>query len=156
MAGRPSTYDERYPEEAYGLCLLGYTDKDLGKYFGVSEPTINAWKRKHPDFCKALKDGKEIADANVAKSLYKRATGYTYKEVRFEKVVLKDEMGADIETEMFKKSVTHKEVAPDVPAIKMWLYNRQKDRWKDQITHEQKEENDRPILEGGRELPKDE
>lgn len=73
--GRPSNYRPEYASQAAMLCLRGATDAELARQFDVSEVTINAWKKKHPDFLKSLKAGKEEADAKVAASLYRRAIG---------------------------------------------------------------------------------
>ena len=80
-AGRPTKYKEEYNEHAYKLCLLGYIDEDLAKFFEVDVSTINNWKIEYPKFFESIKSGKEVADANVAESLYKRANGFRYKEV---------------------------------------------------------------------------
>ena len=43
--GRPTKYEEEYNEQAYKLCLLGATDKEIGDFFNVDERTINNWNR---------------------------------------------------------------------------------------------------------------
>ena len=83
MAGRPTEYKEEYNEQVYKLCLLGAIDKDIADFFDIQESTLNLWKKKHPEFMEAIKDGKEKADAEVAKSLYKRAIGYKKKSIQF-------------------------------------------------------------------------
>ncbi len=75
MAGRPTKYKDEYIEQAYKLALLGATDKQMCDYFNVDEKTFNNWKHKHPEFFQSLKKGKEEADFNVVKSLYKKACG---------------------------------------------------------------------------------
>lgn len=114
--GRPSKYKEEYAEQAYKLCLLGATDKELADFFEVSESTLNLWK-KDEEFSESIKKGKIIADADVAASLFKRARGYTYEEDTYEQGFL-------------TKRVV-KEVAPDTGAAMAWLKNRQKDKWRD-------------------------
>jgi len=42
--GRPTKYDEKYNEQAYKLCLLGASDKDMADFFQVTESTLNLWK----------------------------------------------------------------------------------------------------------------
>lgn len=116
--GRPTAYKEEYAELAYKFCLLGADDKKLAEFFEVKEQTINNWKKAHPEFFESIKRGKVIADAEVADSLYKRATGYTHKE-----------------TKVFNNQgeiVTHdvdKHYAPDPTAIAYWLNNRQRGQW---------------------------
>lgn len=74
-AGRPSSFKPEYVELAKNYCLLGATDVDLQRFFGVTERTINIWKKKHPEFMVALTAGKEEADMKVAKALYDQACG---------------------------------------------------------------------------------
>ena len=54
---------------------MGARDADLARAFDVSESTIDNWKAAHPEFLAALKAGRELADAEVANSLYRRAIG---------------------------------------------------------------------------------
>lgn len=120
-AGRPTSHREEYNDQAYRLCLLlGATDVQLADYFGVSEKTINKWKKDHPEFKKALKAGKTLADAKVAESLYKRANGYSHDE---EKVFCYE---GEIITHQ-----TIKHYPPDTGAAMAWLKNRQRDSWRD-------------------------
>lgn len=119
--GRPSAYKEEYAELAYNYCLLGATDDDLAKFFGVSEVTINAWKKDQPDFLKSLKEGKSEADANVAQSLYRKAIGYSHKDTKF----------ATFEGKITDAKEYIKHYAPDTVACIFWLKNRQPDLWRD-------------------------
>lgn len=70
---RPSSYKDEYADTVFKLCLLGATDSEIGDFYGVSEQTVNAWKKAHPAFLESLKAGKQQADANVAQSLYQTA-----------------------------------------------------------------------------------
>lgn len=120
--GRPSRYRAEYSEQAFRLCLLGATDADLAGFFAVSEQTINAWKQAHPKFLESLKAGKDEADANVAKSLYRRALGYSHDAV---KIVADAKTG----TEHTVPYVEH--YPPDTTACIFWLKNRQRTKWRD-------------------------
>src|SRR5215471_18710453 len=73
--GRPTSYQPEYATVVEKLCLLGARDADLARAFDVSESTIDNWKAAHPEFLAALKAGRELADADVAHSLYRRALG---------------------------------------------------------------------------------
>lgn len=114
--GRPSSYKEEYAEQAYKLCLLGLTDKQLADFFNTSEQTINAWKKAQPDFLESLKRAKEEADATVVESLFKKTQGFHYQE----EVMTK--MGPDMMTKYH---------VPDTTAIIFWLKNRQPQYWRD-------------------------
>lgn len=115
-------FKEDYIEQAYRLCLLGATDKELGEFFHVSEQTINNWKKDYPPFFESIKEGKSNADARVAQALYKRATGYSHKEVH-----VSNYRGDITLTELTK------EYPPDTAAAIIWLKNRQPDKWRDKI-----------------------
>lgn len=118
--GRPSKYKEEYCEQATKLCLLGATDKELADFFIVDEDTINEWKKQHKEFSESLKEGKDMADAKVAQSLYKRATGYT---------------GPDLDIRVIDGQLImtpiEKHYPPDTTACIFWLKNRQKSKWRD-------------------------
>lgn len=120
MAGRPSKYKDEYAKQAYKLCLLGSTDKELADFFEVQESTINYWKIHEKEFSESIKKGKIIADAEIAESLYKRAKGYqvdTVKVFQFQ--------GDPIIVPVVE------EIAPDTGACMAWLKNRQKAKWRD-------------------------
>ena len=48
--GRPSSFRPEFVKMVRHLCKLGATDADLADAFGVSIPTVDTWKAKHPDF----------------------------------------------------------------------------------------------------------
>ncbi len=124
VGGRPTKYKQEYDEQAYKLCLLGHTDVELAKFFDVAESTINLWKLEHPSFSESLKNGKEVADANVAASLYNRAMGYKHPDVD-----IKMFEGNIIETEYTKH------YPPDPTSAIFWLKNRQPKKWRDKQDH---------------------
>lgn len=122
---RPTDYRQEYAEQAHKLCLLGFTDKQLAAFFDVNESTINRWKQKYPEFCKSIKSGKVVADAQVAESLFKRATGIEVTEVE-----VRDDGKKKV------KRVTRKHIPPDPTAQIFWLKNRQPELWRDKPTVE--------------------
>jgi hypothetical protein len=117
-AGRPTAYKEEYADLAYKYALLGAIDTQLADFFGVSEQTLNTWKKKHPEFLESLKAGKAKADAEVAEKLFHRAKGYTHEE---EKVFCTNGV--------ITSHDTLKHYPPDTTAAIFWLKNRA--GWKD-------------------------
>lgn len=113
-----------------GLLLLeswardGYTMTDISNKIGIDKDCFLRWKDRYPEIRKAVSKGKELVDYQVENALLKSALGYKTKEV---KVTTTMRYGKVVET---IKEVTDKEIAPSVPAIQMWLYNRNKDKWK--------------------------
>lgn len=122
MAGeKNSKYKPEYDGLAYNYALLGVTDKQLSEFFGICEATLNNWKNDHPSFLESLKQGKGQADAMVAKSLFKRALGYSHPET---KIATRDGQITDtLDVE--------KHYAPDPTAAIFWLKNRQPEIWRD-------------------------
>jgi len=70
---RPTKYEEKFCGQVEDLCLLGATDEEVAHFFNISTSTFYNWKKEYPEFLEAIKDGKENADAKVAKSLYQTA-----------------------------------------------------------------------------------
>lgn len=68
--GRPTKYDPAYCKQVRKLCLLGLIDRELAEFFEVSESTLNVWKIDHPEFARAIKAGKLMPDAEVARAAY--------------------------------------------------------------------------------------
>lgn len=130
MRGRPSEFKPEFVQQAEKLCLLGATDVEIADFFGVHPATVYRWKLEYPDFCEAIKAGKESADARVERSLYQMATGYDYRE----------EQAIKIKVEQYKEEVEvvevtkHKPAEP--PAAIFWLKNRRKDDWRDKQDYE--------------------
>lgn len=120
--GRKSQYKAEYADWAEKLAKLGATDADLADAFGVSEHTINSWKKAHVEFSSALKRGKTLADAEVADRLFKRATGYSHPEVDIRVIE-----GEIVQTPLVKH------YPPDTPAAIFWLKNRQRGKWRDKV-----------------------
>lgn len=118
--GRPTKYRIEYNEQAYKLCLLGHTDEELAEFFEVHVSTIHQWKLDYPDFSDSIKKGKEIADAEVSKSLYHRALGYSHPDVDIKAV-----NGEIVETPVMKH------YPPDATSAIFWLKNRQPKKWRD-------------------------
>lgn len=136
--GRPTDYKESYAEQAYKLCLLGATDKELGDFFEVTERTINNWKEAVPKFFQSIKDAKENADAEVAHSLNQKARGYHYTKMQPIKVkeVIYENGKRVRETEHVEIVPTEEVVPPDTVAGIFWLKNRRKINWRDKIETE--------------------
>lgn len=102
----------------------GYTLTDIARRIGINLDTLVIWKKKYEPIRAALSIGKELVDYKVENALLKSALGYRTKDV---KVTTTMRYGKVVET---IKETTDREVAPNVTAIQMWLYNRQKEKWK--------------------------
>ncbi|WPB86918.1 hypothetical protein [Sediminicoccus rosea] len=120
--GRPPSYHPKLADLAHKLCKLGATDVEIADALEVDTPTLYRWKATHPEFCNALKLGKEAADERVVRSLYAKATGYSYDAVK----ILQHE-GAPV-------IVPYREhVPPSDTAAIFWLKNRRPQEWRDKV-----------------------
>lgn len=119
-AGRPSKYKPEFAEQAEQLCKLGATDNDLAQFFKVTTVTLWNWQSRHPEFFKALKVGKAESDERVERSLYNKATGYTFTS---EKVF-------QFQGEIVRAQVTE-HVPPSDTSMIFWLKNRRPEQWRD-------------------------
>ena len=121
MTGRKSSFKQEYIQLAENYALLGATDAEMADFFGVSEQTLNTWKKRYPEFLESLKKGKAVADANVASRLYSRAIGYDAKATKF----------ATNEGKITDKVEYIEHYPPDTTAAIFWLKNRQPGKWRD-------------------------
>ena len=106
-------YDESMNEKAYKLALLGMTNAQMASFFDITESAFCSWLKKYPKFGWAVAKGRMQADAEVAFSLFKAATGYEYED---EQVVMVDKQPMKIKVKKTK--------APSVSAAIFWLKNR--------------------------------
>jgi transcriptional regulator with XRE-family HTH domain len=118
---RPTKYEDIDLIKIEKLAGYGLIDDEIADLLGIVRSTLSIWKKEHEEFSDALKRGKVRADTKVVKSLFKRATGYQFKEITRE--LRDDEL-------TITKEVT-KEIAPDPIAAIFWLKNRRPQDWKD-------------------------
>ena len=52
---------------------MGATVDDLAGFLDVDRATIHRWMLVHPEFCDAMRIGREAADARVERALYEKA-----------------------------------------------------------------------------------
>lgn len=122
--GRPTKYKEEYNEQARKLCLLGSTDESLADFFDISVATLNNWKIDKPMFLESIRNGKIVADANVADALYNRALGYSHPHDHI----------SNFQGEVTVTPTT-KHYAPDTGAAFIWLKNRSSWKDKQEVEH---------------------
>ena len=134
-AGRPPRYKPEYNQQATKFCLLGATNDQLAEMFGVTTTTIDNWIKKHPGFIGAIKEGREVADANVANSLYHRALGYSHSDTDIRV----------IDEEIVMTEIT-KHYPPDTGAAMAWLKNRRRQNWRDIKAVEMSSDPNNPLV----------
>ena len=133
--GRPSKINSIDFKKVEYLAELGLTDEQMAKVFDISGETLRRYK-ENPEFCVALKKGKEISDNKVERSLYERANGYTHPE---EKIFCNADGNVT-------KVQTLKHYPPDPASMIFWLKNRKPEQWRDRLNHEHTGKNGQPIV----------
>ena len=114
------------PEQVYRAALLGPTQAETATLVGVSERTFRNWLKDRKEIADAWFRGGAYADAQVARALYKRATG----------AVTSDHHVAVIDNQVTVTPL-EKHYPPDVAAARLWLKNRQPQLWRDKVELEQ-------------------
>ena len=137
--GRPSKFPTINKTQLKKLVLSGWDDKQISDFYGIAVSTLTRWKQKNHEFRAAVKDWKAEADVKVEQALYKRAIGFEYDEVTYEKsktgglgiMLKKGEVEAIKAVDTYKTKVVTKLIVPDVLAETFWLKNRQPDKWRE-------------------------
>lgn len=119
--GRPTKFKPEFVAQAAKLAALGATDREAAEFFEVDERTLHRWKHENEAFCQSLKVGKEIADARVEQSLYRKALGYSHDAVK----IAVNAVGEVTQVPYVEN------YAPDTTAAIFWLKNRDPARWRD-------------------------
>lgn len=107
------------------LAKQGLTDVQMAKVLGITEQTLNNYKKKDKKFFESLKKGKLVPNEEVKQSLFKRANGFSYTETTYEHIRIGKAKSPAIKVKEIVKLVV-----PDVLAQIFWLTNRDKDEWK--------------------------
>lgn len=129
-SGRPTDYRPQFAGQAAKLCRLGATDIELADFFEVDVRTIYRWKARRKEFCQAIKTAKEVADERVERSLYAKATGYSFDSVKILTVAMGNNGGSEVQQVPYREHVP-----PDTTAAIFWLKNRRPKEWRDRVEH---------------------
>ncbi|WP_063931957.1 hypothetical protein [Burkholderia plantarii] len=125
--GRPTKYRAEFAEQGRRLALLGLTDGAMAAFFGVTEQTLNNWKRAHMDFFESIQAGKDAADAAVALALYRSAIG--------DGMVAETKTVTDGDGRVTRTEET-RQIPASVQAQSLWLRNRQPQLWRDRVEYQ--------------------
>ena len=137
--GRPSKYDESLPDKVFKFCLLlkDPTDVHLAECMDMTVPTFKKHLKENTEFLLAYKHGKDQADADVVRSMYERAKGYSHPDIHYTSGTRKfyDDEGKLVSSETIViQTPIIKHYAPDPTSGIFWLKNRQ--RWQDAFRQE--------------------
>ncbi len=71
--GHVTLYSEEWCEFVTQMGRLGCTEGQIADYMGISKKTLELWKREHPEFKQALREGRDLSDMHVVNALYEKA-----------------------------------------------------------------------------------
>jgi len=110
---------------------------------GISQKTFYRWKAAHPEFAKAIDEGKDLPNKQVEAATFKAACGYEFEEVTRElpkldgsalQMIIDGKISFEDIPMVVTKRVT-KYFPPNPTLNVFWLINRT-DRWRDVRTVE--------------------
>lgn len=128
----PTIYRAEFAGQARKLCLLlGADDRELARFFDVPPETLGDWMATAPEFAAAVREGRTLADAEVADRLWQRAMGYSHPAVR-----IFNHQGRPLEVPYTEH------YPPDTAACLAWLKSRQPQAWRERV-----ETDDRAVSE---------
>lgn len=137
-----------------GWARDGLTDKQIAKNIGISEQTLNVWKKTYPSFFESLKKGKEIVDIEVENALLQKALGIketVKKPIKVKEVTYKDGKRVS-EKEHIEYADAQVYIPPDTTAQIFWLKNRCPDKWRDKQKPSESDNNITVVLQGEAEV----
>ena len=132
--GRPSAYNPtKHNKQVHELAELGATNEQIAEALNIDIATLERWKLKYPDFCDAIKSGKDKTDDEVELSLLSRAKGVKVKKMRVIQIgderIETDGTGRQFIVKAVRKEMSEDEIPPDTAAAFIWLKNRRPGSW---------------------------
>lgn len=141
MARITSYNKDIHPKLAKRLIGLDYTQEQAAQHLCISVETFILWKKKYPEFLKAIEQGKYEPIKKVTGSLFKKANGYDYEEEVYEVIYPEDNkgkkgkngkpMGRKKKPEKRLVRTIKKHIPGDVNAQKFILTNKDKKLWQE-------------------------
>ena len=133
--GSHDEYDPAFAARVKRWAEMGATVSEICDWLDCNVKTFYRWCANHDDLREAYRIGKAPNDDRVTRSLFERATGYTYTE----EVAIKVKI--DQHVEKVEKVTLEKHMPADPASMAFYLVNRRPDLWqhKKTIEHQQGE-----------------
>lgn len=133
LCDRPNGWETRVKPKLdmiSGWARNGLSNVQIAQNLGISVSAFDKYRREHEELVDALNQGKEDAEVIVENALFKRATGYKYKEItKMRQKVYGEDGDWTGEYKMVVTKKVTKEVPADVGAAQYWLEHRAPKRW---------------------------
>lgn len=142
MQRNPGRYREieKRLQELEKWARQGLSDEEIIAKLGIGRSTFYRYKSGHRPFEEALKRGRNNADSEVERALYKKATGYVMtvrRPVKLKEIVYENGKKTR-ETERLEIAEEEQYFPPDTNSALFWLKNRCPDRWHDKAEPEER------------------
>lgn len=120
--------NKEYNSEIHPLLIRkirreGGNEADVARRLGISRQCLQDWKQNYAEVSIALNENPAAVDSQIEEALIRRAIGYEYWEVYYER------KPASPDGEMIEVKRVRKVAHPDLSAIKFWLSNRNPHKW---------------------------
>lgn len=82
-SGRKGKYETMVKprfDEIREWASIGATDKEICASLGISSSAYFDYKQKHKEFSDLIKDARKVPIMQIKAAIFKRATGYSYRE----------------------------------------------------------------------------
>ena len=117
-----------YNQVAWSLASKGYTNEEIATTLNISIRTYERWLSAYPEFKASIREGRDLATAQVERALFNRAVGFKSTETeRIQKI------DGDGNAYTVKLTTKEKTMAPDTAAATFWLKNRDSEHWKEKV-----------------------
>lgn len=149
--GRPSNYDPKFVLVVKAMAYTGATNQQIAEFLNISIRTFERWKRKYPEFKKAL-EARKYGNAEVILALFERAIGGEYneitKEIHLEELVDRQGNVLKVMKRVTKERHRNIKILPDIRAIEIWLNNRDRGNWNYQDEHPDSSDHVKQLMRG--------
>jgi len=125
-------YKSTWDMQAHKVALLGAGNKELADFFDIGESTLDRMLKNEPTFKEAVKEGRAIANANVAHAFYHRAIGYSHPDTTIISNQVKEYNEDGKLLRSYNKPLiipTIKYYPPDGYSCQKWLALKDRQRW---------------------------
>ncbi len=127
------THVEPYIEAIKAWSRKGATEESIAKKLGVAYSTFRRYKEDEPKLMEALRVSKDLADAEIENSLFRKANGYNAevrKNVKCKEEYF-DDFGRKCTREILREAIDEVHIPADTKAITFYLTNRLPDEWRE-------------------------
>lgn len=131
VPGPVPRFKEEYIDVVEEMTADGKTIEEIARFLNIDQRTLYRWAEKYEGISHALKKGRLWQAEKVVQSLFKRAIGYDYEEVKRTGTIKGDGDGGDPSLVGGKVERTVKHVPADLGSAAFLLKNLLPEKYRD-------------------------